>query len=508
MTKRTIAVAALLASIALSGCRNADGTPVSGGRVFLSRPGTQTNVVGYTGADATAAHTLDQGGILLDAGGRQKIYVNEPVDVRVQTSSGVDVDSFGDPSMDAKVIQVRNAGFTGTDPVSGAQVAGGRAVLDTILTNLATSLGGTDGLVQVATTATARTVLSKFTETQISAKDFGALGNGVKDDTAAIQAAINYVDAQGGGVAFLPPGTFLTSALITLPSSGKVEVHGAALAATFIKNSNTAAGVFSTLDLATAVFRDLSIIHSSSSTGTAIVATGGGNLLLDHVSIQSHLGSVTTGATLLSNNSSYAATGAGTAVSVAGLVSFASTYSTTSGVAASITSSGRLAGDVFAGGSGVAVDVGAGATLLAVACLATGATGLRTAATTLGVLTSSCNWGSGGVTDARIGAPVNYVFAGANNMTPLPLQADVIRVEQGTGAVVTTINNITPIGFVKEFTLICTNTSGGASTYTFGAAYVLSAAVAPAAGTRVALRLYYDPRVSKTFEVSRAATAN
>ncbi len=114
---------------------------------------------------------------------------------------------------------------------------------------------------------------------------------------------------------------------------------------------------------------------------------------------------------------------------------------------------------------------------------------------------------TGTITDARTGAPVNYNFAGANNMTPLPLQADVIRVAQATGAVVTTINNITAIGF-RPFVLICSNTSAGASTFTFGASYVLSAAVTPGAGTRVALNLYYDPISGKTFESGRAATAN
>jgi len=80
-------------------------------------------------------------------------------------------------------------------------------------------------------------------------------------------------------------------------------------------------------------------------------------------------------------------------------------------------------------------------------------------------------------------------------------------VAQSTGGVVTTINNITAVGF-EPFVLVCSNTSGGASTFTFGANYVLSAAVTPGAGNRVALCLYYDPISGKTFESGRAATAN
>ena len=40
-----------------------------------------------------------------------------------------------------------------------------------------------------------------------NAKNYGAVGNGSTDDTAAIQAALNAVGAAGGGVVYLPSGT-------------------------------------------------------------------------------------------------------------------------------------------------------------------------------------------------------------------------------------------------------------------------------------------------------------
>jgi parallel beta-helix repeat protein len=46
----------------------------------------------------------------------------------------------------------------------------------------------------------------------VSARDFGALGNGVKDDTAAIQAAINSLPADGGTVR-IPAGHYMINAL-------------------------------------------------------------------------------------------------------------------------------------------------------------------------------------------------------------------------------------------------------------------------------------------------------
>ncbi|WP_040261690.1 putative Ig domain-containing protein [Pseudomonas massiliensis] len=43
-------------------------------------------------------------------------------------------------------------------------------------------------------------------------KDFGAVGDGVTDDTAAMQAAIDAAAAAGGGTVFVPSGTYIVSA--------------------------------------------------------------------------------------------------------------------------------------------------------------------------------------------------------------------------------------------------------------------------------------------------------
>ncbi len=49
--------------------------------------------------------------------------------------------------------------------------------------------------------------------------DRGAAGDGVADDTAEIQAAIDAANAAGGGEVFIPEGTFLISASLTLYSN-------------------------------------------------------------------------------------------------------------------------------------------------------------------------------------------------------------------------------------------------------------------------------------------------
>jgi hypothetical protein len=86
-------------------------------------------------------------------------------------------------------------------------------------------LGG--GFIQAGTGAVQRTVESKLQD-MVSVKDFGAVGNGVADDTAAIQAAINAAAAlqvsrfRSGATVYFPNGTYLVSSTITVNTDGIV----------------------------------------------------------------------------------------------------------------------------------------------------------------------------------------------------------------------------------------------------------------------------------------------
>ena len=70
--------------------------------------------------------------------------------------------------------------------------------------------------IQSGTGTVIRTVASKLNDT-VSIKDFGAVGDGAADDTAAIQAAINYTGSKLGGTILLPAGSYkITSTLSCL----------------------------------------------------------------------------------------------------------------------------------------------------------------------------------------------------------------------------------------------------------------------------------------------------
>ena len=77
---------------------------------------------------------------------------------------------------------------------------------------------------QTGTGATARTVDAKLKDT-VSVKDFGAVGDGVADDTAAIQAAINT-----NKEVFVPKGTYNLSASLTMTLNQQIRGESQTLA--------------------------------------------------------------------------------------------------------------------------------------------------------------------------------------------------------------------------------------------------------------------------------------
>lgn len=95
--------------------------------------------------------------------------------------------------------------------------------------------------------------VSILADTVVSVKDFGAVGDGVTDDTAAIQAAVS------AGPVYVPEGTYLTTIANQTAISGKGFGPGKIVTA----DTNKSAGYFSKLTAAPASFGNHNSIETA-----------------------------------------------------------------------------------------------------------------------------------------------------------------------------------------------------------------------------------------------------
>jgi hypothetical protein len=166
------------------------GNALAGARVAVQSGGTNVAIYSDDGV------TRQANPMTTDASGGFSFYAaNGTYDLVVTSASGV-VSSL--PSR-VRLFDVADAGLAS----SAALAASSGAALV--------------GFVQSGAGAVARTAQDKARET-VSVKDFGAVGDGVTDDTAAIQAAI---DAQITSKAELywPHGSYLVGSALYLPDS-------------------------------------------------------------------------------------------------------------------------------------------------------------------------------------------------------------------------------------------------------------------------------------------------
>jgi hypothetical protein len=174
-----------------------DGQPLDAGYIYLgvANQATEANPIqAYWDAALSVPATqpiLTKAGFPVNAGVPARVYVNSDYSIVVKNRNGFQV--FSSP--------------IATDRFNDAVV----------------NIDSSDiTFLQAGTGAVARTAQAKMRDV-VSVKDFGAVGDGVADDTAAIQAALN---ASANAELTFPPGTYLVYALKVL--AGTVVNLGAA----------------------------------------------------------------------------------------------------------------------------------------------------------------------------------------------------------------------------------------------------------------------------------------
>jgi len=480
--------ARLIDSMYLAGA----GTAAASGTVNFYGVGTLVPAVVY--ADDTLSTPLTQP-ITLDASGKlpSPVYTATPLRMIVKSSAGTTLYDVARIDGDrAELVGVSNAAWTATD-------------LNSVLTAVQSSLGGTDARFLAP---------AKFAEVQLSVKDFGAAGNGIADDTVPIQAALTACSVLGGGTVLVPAGAFLASSVLTIPAG--VALIGASSTTAIIRNTNASGLAITTSGTGTVSISNLTVSHSSSSTQAAITAISTVRCIVSGVVISGHNVGVSAAAATSApphviERSSITVTGAAS-VGVAlgtGVVTSSYISGAVTGISGSVIGGMVVAQGVVFSGQTTAVSVTAGHGVMI------GCSAFTTGTTTLDVGASAGDIAEFGnvnmiakIQDARTGAPVNFSFAVNGSISPTN-ETTAIRAVGTAGGITITINAMTSVtGWGRKWSLICSNTSGGAVTWTFNAQYVLSAAVNPATGNRVNLLLEYNPVDNKVYEISRAATAN
>lgn len=189
------------------------------GTAQIYRRGTSTPVVYYNdfeGYSAVASGTA----VVLDSRGAAEVYVNEIVTVKVYDSQGA-LQAEYEHGGAAPLTEVRSLSFTGSDYNSAAIAAGNPTTLQAVLDLVIASFGTTNFNVLVnGSSSTLSAALGGVLDLffNVKAAAYGAVGDGVNDDAAAIQAAMAAAATAGGGTVYFPPGNYRTLATLSLPS--------------------------------------------------------------------------------------------------------------------------------------------------------------------------------------------------------------------------------------------------------------------------------------------------
>lgn len=232
-----------------------DGKPLNDGKVFIGQAG-QNPVTSPLQVFWDEALTLPvaqpiftSGGYLVRAGTPARVYTSE--------------ESYSITVLDKKARVVYS-------------------VLDaTSSSNLATQLSGSSGaslvgFIQTGVGAVPRTLLQKAREIY-SVKDYGATGDGVTNDTVAVQKAIDEVSASGGGELLFTKGIYQVTGLNV--SSGVVLV-GEGGWASILRSTDTTASIAVMSD--SSAIRGLKLLSSVTRTGGFYIDIQGNGVTIEN----------------------------------------------------------------------------------------------------------------------------------------------------------------------------------------------------------------------------------
>jgi len=176
---------------------DANGAPLSGGKLYTYAAGTTTPLATYTDY---GAGTPNANPVILDSRGEASVWLGSLAYKLVLKTSA-----------DASVWTVDNMNHGDTATLAVLAASGGSALV---------------GYINGGSGAVATTVQAKLRES-VSVLDFGADPTGVNDSTNEIQAAIDAVSAAGGGDVLFPPGDYLiatsTGTTSLLPSAASMS---------------------------------------------------------------------------------------------------------------------------------------------------------------------------------------------------------------------------------------------------------------------------------------------